>query len=499
MGKVYIIGAGPGDPDLATIKCVEILKKADVVIYDHLIPQELLMYAEKAEKIYVGKEAGKHTLSQEKINELLVEKAKEGKNVVRLKGGDPFIFGRGGEECEYLWKNNIDFEVVPGVSSFYSVPAYAGIPITHRDFVSSFAVATGSEAEGRERLDFSALSKCGTLIFLMTVKPLEKIVKKLLENLPPSTPCAVIENGTTPLQRTVISTLDKIVEKAKDEKINPPAIFLVGEVVKLREKINWFEKKVLFQKKIVITRPLKQSYSASKLIREFGGLPILFPSVKIVFGEKHKENIKKFLEEIESKNKEERNDTILVFTSQNGVQNFFSFLFSIGKDSRTIWGMKVAAVGEKTASSLVESGIIPDILPQNFTTENLYEELKIRPEKNVVFLRAEKVKNIEDKLIQSGKNVKTVEIYSIEKEEKTKEEIEELKILNPDVLTFTSSLSFIYFTEFFEKDWIKDRVIACIGEVTAKTVERYVKKPEIVSKKQTIESLVEEIVKFYSK
>jgi len=181
------------------------------------------------------------------------------------------------------------------------------------------------------------------------------------------------------------------------------------------------------------------------------------------------------------------------------VQNFFSFLFSIGKDARTIWGMKVAAVGEKTASSLVEFGIIPDIIPQNFTTENLYEELKIRPEKNVVFLRAEKVKNIEDKLIQNGKNVKTVEIYSIEKEEKTKEEIEELKILNPDVLTFTSSLSFIYFTEFFEKEWIKDRVIACIGEVTAKTVERYVKKPEIVSKKQTIESLVEEIVKFYSK
>jgi uroporphyrinogen III methyltransferase/synthase len=498
-GKVYIVGAGPGDPGLATIRCIEILKKSDVVIYDHLIPQDILIYAENAEKIYVGKEAGKHTLPQEKINELLVQKAREGKKVVRLKGGDPFIFGRGGEECEYLKENDIDFEVVPGVSSFYSVPAYAGIPITHRDFVSSFTVITGSEAEGRERIDFSSISKCGTLVFLMTVKPLQKIVSKLLENSPSSTPCALIENGTTPLQRTITSTLDKIIEKSKEEKVNPPAIFIVGDVVKMREKISWFEKKPLFSKKIVITRPIRQSYSMSKLIRELGGLPILFPSVKIVFNEKHEENIRNFLEDIQQKKVDERNDTVLVFTSQNGVEKFFSFLFSKGKDSRTIWGMKVAAVGEKTASSLNEFGIIPDIIPHNFTTENLYEELKVRHEKNVIFLRAEKIRNIESKLIQIGKNVKTIEIYSIEKEEKTKEDIEELKRINPDVLTFTSSLSFLYFLEFFEKEWIQDRAIACIGEVTAKTVEKHVKKPEIISEKQTVESLAEEIVKFYAK
>jgi uroporphyrinogen III methyltransferase/synthase len=267
----------------------------------------------------------------------------------------------------------------------------------------------------------------------------------------------------------------------------------------MREKISWFEKKPLFSKKIVITRPIRQSYSMSKLIRELGGLPILFPSVKIVFNEKHEENIRNFLEDIQQKKVDERNDTVLVFTSQNGVEKFFSFLFSKGKDSRTIWGMKVAAVGEKTASSLNEFGIIPDIIPNNFTTENLYEELKVRHEKNVIFLRAEKIRNIESKLIQIGKNVKTIEIYSIEKEEKTKEDIEELKRINPDVLTFTSSLSFLYFLEFFEKEWIQDRVIACIGEVTAKTVEKHVKKPEIISEKQTVESLAEEIVKFYTK
>jgi uroporphyrinogen III methyltransferase/synthase len=496
-GKVFILGGGPGDPSLITLKGVEVLKKAEVVIYDHLIPKELLLYAEKSEKIYVGKEAGKHTLSQEEINKLMVEKAKEGKTVVRLKGGDPFIFGRGGEECEFLQKNGVDFEVIPGISSFYSVPAYAGIPITHRDYNSSFVVATGSPAEGNLKLDFSAISRCGTIVFLMTVKSLEEIVNNLLRFLPQETPCAIIENGATPLQRTIKSKLSDIVKGARENKIRPPAIFIVGKNVELREKLNWYEKKKLFGKKIVITRPLNQSLEFSKLIYDKGALPILFPTIKISSYEKHKRKIKDFVSYIETQNHD--GETIVVFTSQNGVRIFFSHLFELGKDARIFSGKKIAVVGEKTAEEIKKFGIIPDIIPQNFTTSELLKILKETEEEKIFFIRAEGVKNIEDELMKTRKSVFNVEIYSIEKENHTEEEIEEVRKLSPDVLTFTSSLSFLYFKDYFDSEWISQRVIACIGEVTARTVEKHIgKKPEIISQKQTVENLVQEIEKYFS-
>ncbi|GBD04405.1 Uroporphyrinogen-III C-methyltransferase [bacterium HR19] len=495
-GKVFILGGGPGDPSLITQKAIEVLKKADVVIYDHLTSKELLLYAEKAEKIYVGKEAGKHTLSQEEINELMVRKAKEGKIVVRLKGGDPFIFGRGGEECEFLYENGIDFEVVPGISSFYSVPAYAGIPLTHRDFNSSFAVATGGSAEGLSKLDFSALSKCGTIVFLMTVKPLDTIVSNLLKFLPEDTPCAIIENGTTPLQRTIKSDLKNIVKESRENKISPPAIFIVGEVVKLREKLKWYEKKKLFGKKVVITRPANQSLEFSELLYNRGALPILFPAIKISFQERHKKNIENFIRYME---KDGYGNSIVVFTSQNGVKNFFSYLNQMKKDSRIFAGKKIAVVGEKTAEEIKKFGIIADIIPQNFTTSELLKILKETREENIFFLRAEGVKNIEDELVKSGKNVFNIEIYSIEKEEHSEEEVKEIYNISPDILTFTSSLSFLYFKEHFDSEWITKRTIACIGEVTAKTVEKHIgRKPEIISQKQTIENLVEEIERYFS-
>jgi len=500
-GKVVIAGAGPGDPELITLKCKKVIEQADVIIYDHLIPHEVLLLAKNgAEKIYVGKEAGKQVLSQDEINNLMVEKAKEGKLVLRLKGGDPFIFGRGGEECEFLRENNVDFEVIPGISSFYSVPAYAGIPLTHREFVSSFAVATGSEAKTGEvtgRLDFNALSKTGTIVFLMTVKNLQFIVENLLKYLNPSTPSAIIENGTTPMQRVIYAPLKDIVQEAKSQKVKPPAIFIVGDVVKLREKIMWFERKPLFGVKVLITRPIHQSLKFAELIREEGGNPILFPSVEIKVDEKHRENIKMFLDEIRKNSKQEG---IVVFTSQNGVRVFFDEMFSSGFDARIFHPFKIAVIGEKTSAEIKKYGIIPDIVPENFSTSGLLKELLKAKEKKVFILRAEGVRNIEEKLKESGKEVENIDIYRIEEVKHTQEEIKEIIDISPDILTFTSSLSFEAFAKQFPHEWIYERKIACIGNVTAKTVEKIIgKKPEIISEKESIESLTEAIKSFVAK
>ncbi len=496
-GKVYIAGAGPGDISLVTLGCLEAISKSDVVIYDHLVPQELLFYAQGATKIYVGKESGKHTMTQDEINSLLVKFAKEGKIVTRLKGGDPFIFGRGGEECEFLAENGVEFEVIPGVSSFYAVPAYAGIPLTHRDFNSSFSVATGSEADKDEsKIDFESLAKCGTTVFLMTVRNLRRIAEKLQKHLPPTTPCALIEWGTTPKQRTITSDLLNIADEAEKTKISPPAIFIVGEVVKLREKITWFEKKPLFGKTIVITRPETQALEFAKLIREQGGDPVIFPSIKINFDEKHKKAVSKFVKTLEKLTYSELKESVVIFTSQNGVEKFFLGLKTLGKDVRVLSGVKIAAIGEKTARALHNYGINPDLIPDDFTTESLYHRLEREDIKNAFFLRAEGVRNIEEKLEKSGKSVAVFDIYSISKVNHSDQEINSVIEKNPDIITFTSSLAFLYFYEDFSqnRDWLLQRKLACIGTVTAKTIEEKLKKPEIVSKRQTIEALTEEIV-----
>ncbi len=500
VGKVYIVGAGPGDPELITKKAIDVLKKADVVIYDHLIPVELLDIARDAQKIYVGKEAGRHTLSQDEINVLMLKFARECKVVVRLKGGDPFIFGRGGEECEFLRENSVDFEVVPGVSSFYSALAYAGIPVTHRDFVSSFAVATGSEADKpSSKLNFDAISKSGTIVFMMTVRNLPVIVQELLKFLSDSTPCAIVENGTTPYQKVVTSTLGKIVDEAKKYDIKPPAIFAIGEVVKLREKIMWFENKKLFGKSFVITRPVHQTNALAELIRREGGEPIIFPSVKIEFDSVHKENIRKFVDDISNVRGEAEVFPyhVVVFTSQNGVELFFSEIFSIGKDARIFAGCHIAAVGEKTAQTLLKFGIRPDVVPRKFTTSELCKMLS--PYKKVFMLRAEGVRNIEDDLVRSGKDVINYDIYRVSRYEHSEREIMELMNKNPNVLIFASALSFSFFCDMFPPDWVSSRIIACIGDVTADEVRRRLKKePEIISQKHTIEALFDQILKFFS-
>ena len=284
-GKVYIIGAGPGDPGLITLKAVECLRLADVVIYDNLVNEELLKYAPvHARFIYAGKKGGDHTLSQDKINELLVKEGLDGNIVARLKGGDPFIFGRGGEEAEVLAAEGVPFEVIPGVTSAIAVPAYAGIPLTHRGLTSTVAFITGHEDPTKEKsdIDWQALVGIGTLVFLMGVKNLGQITEALISRgKSPDTPAALIRRGTTPRQQVLFGTLSTIVGLAQTKHFKPPAILVVGQVVDLKDTLRWFDTKPLFGKGVVITRPERQADDLARLLAAQGANPIAFPTIAI--------------------------------------------------------------------------------------------------------------------------------------------------------------------------------------------------------------------------
>jgi uroporphyrinogen III methyltransferase/synthase len=286
-GKVYLIGAGPGDPGLMTLKGKEILSRADVIIYDYLANKAFLEYGKpEAELIYVGKKGGDHTMGQADINRLIVEKSKAGNSVARLKGGDPFIFGRGGEEAQELVAEGVPFEVVPGITSAISVPAYAGIPLTHRDHTATVAFVTGHEDPFKEKSNIhwdKLATGVGTLVFLMGVGNLSKIAENLVRHgRSPETPVAVIRRGTVAEQKTVSGTLDNIAEKVKEAGLKPPAIIVVGDVVGLREELNWFETKPLFGKRIVVTRAREQASGFLQKLSDLGAECIQFPTIEIV-------------------------------------------------------------------------------------------------------------------------------------------------------------------------------------------------------------------------
>jgi len=325
-GKVYLVGAGPGNPDLISVKGVACIKKADVIVYDHLLDDRLLDLADPTvERIYVGKTAGKHTKPQDGINRLLVTKAKEGKTVVRLKGGDPFVLGRGGEEAEVLVQNNIPLEVIPGITSAIAVPAYAGIPVTHRGLASSFTVITGHQDQYKSdsSMNWEKLATVtDTLVFLMGVKSLPEIVSKLIEfGRPSDTPAALIKEGTKPEQITVVGSLKDIVAKVKDNHLTPPAIIVIGEVVKLRDKLRWFDNLPLFGKRILVTRACHQSGALSQLLSEQGAEPIQLPSIDIrpvadsTELEQAISNIKRY--------------QWIIFTSTNGITSFWQLLTNL--------------------------------------------------------------------------------------------------------------------------------------------------------------------------
>ena len=508
IGKVYLVGAGPGDTGLITVKGTECIKKADVIIYDRLVNAKLLDYRkEDCETIYVGKKSSNHIMPQDQINIIIAEKAKEGKTVVRLKGGDPFVFGRGGEEAEVLFDEGIDFEIVPGVTSAIGGLCYAGIPVTHRDFASSFHVVTGhAKKDDSLEINWKALAEeKGTVIFLMGIGNIAHITEMLISNgRRADTPVAFVSWATRHNQKTVVSTLEEAESIVKTGQIQAPALFVVGGVVSLTGKLGFFERKKLFGKTVAVTRTRKKNSELRQKIEEKGGRVIEIPTIKI-------EEIEKAGETIIEKLKNEKWDYI-AFTSHNAVEYFFRILGRNEMDMRILAGKKVASIGKATTEAIKEHGIIPDIEADSYTGEGLAEKIVEDVNKNwasqenkeenatVLFPCSEIATNIfEEKLTEMGIKVDRVEIYSNEPNTEIKESIidvfEKEKI---DYITYTSSSTFRYFLKLIgeeRKELLNGVKKVSIGEITTRTIKEAGFDVEIQSEIPTIDSMVEAIVK----
>jgi len=503
-GKVYLVGAGPREPDLVTVRAVECLKRADVVIYDFLAAPELLKHVrEGAETIYVGKKGGDHTLSQDKINEVMVARAKQGRTIVRLKGGDPFIFGRGGEEAEVLAEAGIQFEVVPGVTSAVAAPAYAGIPLTHRLYTSTVAFVTGHEDPTKKHssIDWSKLATgVGTLVFLMGVKNLAKIAERLMAaGRDPETPVAVVRWGTTPQQTTVVGTLDTIVAEVQAADLKPPATIVVGEVIKLRDSLNWFEKRALFGRTVVVTRARAQASELVRRLSDLGAACLESPTIKVVPPEDWSpldaaiDNLGTY--------------DWLVFTSVNGVSFFFERLYEKDNDVRALKDVSTAAIGPTTAKRLRDFGLKSDIIPETYRAESIVEAFKQEPMngKRVLLPRAKEARSVLPvELRKMGAIVDEIAAYQTEQpRENVDVLIRRLEEGSIDLLTFTSSSTVRNFKallppERFES-LIKGVTVAAIGPITAETARELGFKVDIMAQDYTIDGLCEAILRHYKR
>jgi uroporphyrinogen III methyltransferase/synthase len=503
-GKVYLVGAGPGDPGLLTLKGQTCLSRADVIVYDNLANRAFLAYApDKAEQLYVGKEAGRHTLPQEAINRLIVGKALEGKEVVRLKGGDPFIFGRGGEEAQELVKAGVPFEVVPGVTSAIAVPAYAGIPLTHRDHTATVAFITGHEDPLKDQSDIAwekVATGVGTLVFLMGVGNLGQIAETLMKfGRSPQTPVAVIERGTVAGQRTLTADLATIAERAVEEGIRPPAIIVVGEVVALRQELNWFESRPLFGKRIIVTRAREQASGFLQQLTGLGAECIEFPTITVA-PPAHWGPLDEAVETID------RFDW-LVFTSVNGVEYFLQRLAYKGKDVRDLKGVRIGAIGPKTAEAWRKRGIRPDLVPPEYRAEAVVEAfrgLSVGGMRILLPRAAQAREVLPEELQKMGAEVHVVEAYRTVRPEGDRTLVARmLEKGEIHLVTFTSSSTVLNFVEMFEPDrarlqeWMTQVTVACIGPVTAKTAEAQGFRVKVVPTEYTIEGLTAAIIQFY--
>lgn len=458
--KVYLVGAGPGDLELLTLKAVKKISEADCIVYDRLVNPEILNFARKdAELIYLGKLNTEGGETQSLINKTLVEKAKIYSKVVRLKGGDSFVFGRGGEELIELVANDIDFEIIPGITSAISVPCYAGIPVTHRDVARSFHVFTGHTMENGKWHDFKNIAKLeGTLIFLMGIKNLGLIVNDLLrEGKDENTPVAIIEQGSTLNQRVTVGILKDIVAKSKERNIKPPAIIVIGEVVKLREEFKWFDKGPLFSKKILITRDEKASQEISEALEERGAKIFKLPFIDIEYKELDMD-ISKY--------------SCLLFNSPNGVRAFLKN-FSLEE----IKNKKIGAVGEKTKEILEENNIQVDFYPSRYMVDVLAKEsVDFSQENDNILILTSDISPCEpEKYTRDySRNFEKLEIYRTKKIIHEKEEVKKF-LKEVDYITFLSSSTFEAFFESIEGDieLIKDKKIVSIGPKTSQTIQNF--------------------------
>lgn len=496
-GRVYLIGAGPGDPGLLTLRGKDLLGEAQVVIYDSLVNPQILKFCHPdAELVFAGKTMGQAHISQEEINELLIRKAKEGKTVARLKGGDPFVFGRGGEEAEAVVKNGIDIEIIPGVSSVTAVPAYGGIPITHRQYNSSFAVFTGHH-QG-EDFDYDP-AEIETLVFLMGLSNIESIMNKLVElGKKPSTPVAVISCGTLPEQTSIVGTISNIAEKTKVLDVQTPATIVVGEVAVLAEAIGWYEKKPLFGKTIMVTREKEASSEFAELLASCGAKTIEFPAIEI-----------KPIRNTEEQQLSVQNlgdYDFLVFTSVNGVSNYFEVLASHGKDPRNLKGKKIIAIGEKTSEELLKYNLPPDYMPAVYTAEgiiSLAEKLNLDGKKILIPRALVARELLPETLRAMGAEVEVLCVYETLAPDYTKEELDLMKMnlsdAEIDLVTFTSSSTVTNFFSLLGKnpEVFAETGFACIGPVTAATLLGHGFTPVVTADIHTTQGLKEKILNFY--
>jgi uroporphyrinogen III methyltransferase/synthase len=498
-GKVYLIGAGPGDPGLFTLKGKRCLEEADVVAYDALANRRLLAHAKPgAEMIYVGKRGGQHALPQEEIGRLLVARARAGKVVARLKGGDPFIFGRGGEEAEEVAAAGVPFEVVPGVTSAVAAPAYAGIPLTHREFTSTVAFVTGHEDPTKEDTSIAwdkIATGVGTLVFFMGVGQLPEIVKRLVEHgRSPETPAAVIRWGTRAEQHVVTGTLATLVERSVGVK--PPALIVVGEVVALREKLRWFEDKPLFGRRILITRAREQASVFAERLEAAGAEVAEFPAIQIEPPESWAP-----LDVAVARLREYR---WVIFTSANGVRFFWDRLRAAGRDVRDLFGITVCAIGPATAAALLDHGIRADVIPAEFKAEALVNAVgseQVQGARILLARAAEAREVIPEELARRGAVVDVVPAYRTVKSTANADELRALlrdgKI---DAVTFTSSSTVRYFLDLAGDEsarLLQGVVVASIGPITAETAARHGIVSHIVPGSYTIPALADALVRHF--
>jgi uroporphyrinogen III methyltransferase/synthase len=503
-GKVYLVGAGPGDPKLLTLRGKECLEQADVVLYDYLANPALLDYVPpQADRIYVGRRGRGRYGNQSDINQLIIGNARAGRVVVRLKGGDPFVFGRGGEEAEAVAAAGLSFEVVPGVTAAIAVPAYAGIPVTHRILASTLTIVTGHEdpSKPESALEWPRLATVdGTLVFLMGMTNLPHIVERLLaEGKSGETPAAVIRWGTRATQRAIVATLGDIAQKAEKAGMEPPTVIVVGEVVRLRSQLNWFEKRPLFGRRILVTRAKGQAAELADLVTAFGGEPMCCPMIQIAPPETW--------EPVDRAIRNLRQYQWLIFTSLNGVGPFMDRLRVQGFDARLLAGVRLCCIGPRTARELARYGLQADLIPTEYQAEGIIESLADRGLRGqrVLIARAQVAREIlPDQLRAAGAEVDVVHVYrTVRPDMETARLLEAFAGGEIDLITFTSSSTVTHFVELLGgsesmRKAVRETPVACIGPITAATAEGHGLKTHVMPGENTVPALAEAIVRHFA-
>lgn len=502
-GIVYLVGAGPGDPALITLRGVECLQRADVVVYDYLANEQLLSHApESAERIYAGKIGGRHNQCQDEINSLLVTQARKGKVVVRLKGGDPFVFGRGGEECEALREAGITFEVVPGVTAAVGASAYSGIPLTHRDITASVAFVTGQEEKGKHEsnIDWDRLSLGGgTVVFYMGITTLRRNMQRMIEHgRSPATPVALVRWATTPCQHVLVGTLADIADRADECGFKPPAVTIVGEVVTLREKLQWLDRRTLCGKRIIVTRAAEQAGEFSAKLAARGATVLECPTIRLVEPESW-QLLDLALRELSGYD-------WLVLTSGNAVRYFFQRMDTLGLDARALGGCKICAVGPKTADEIRAYGIKPDLVPSDYKAEGVVDEFSRLDMQGsrILYPRADKARDVVPReLKRMGAHVDSPVAYrNIFPERLPPETLFALEKRSVDCITFTSSSTVqnlaAMLGEELMLDMLRGVAVASIGPITSKSCRELGLRVDIEPESHTLDALAEALEAHFS-